>query len=267
MIGGGAPKLPKDVALAFAGGPQAVRRTTFGGGMKRSTADISFEPQGAVDEKARLRAAFGRRAEHLIVEQDDVSSAPPAPPPQVAKPRRQLGDPVAAGPPSRGPTARRNASPHSKARASPTSGLESASTVRAQSSSPPSDELQLHGFSGIASMAASLPIGSRLPGSSQPRSTRSPGSSQPRSTRSPGGAPSASSAAVGYEFAGGVVGAAAACRPSGASPVSTSPVGMRRARTWSAQVEDSFRLQMAGYRDLQAAHHILPSPSRPPLLL
>ena len=269
---GAAPKLPKGVAQALAGGPQPIRRTAFGGGTTRSTADISFEPQSAIDERARLRAQFGRRADHLIVEQDDdsnrrsSSSGSGAPPPQATKPRRQLGDRLS--PPSqegrrRGPAEKRTLDPNAgpdpllklKGRSSPSSGLEGAATMRSLTSSP-LDDLQLHGINGMAfnsmgGMASSLPAGSMLPGSQLPRSAASPG-------RHGGGMPGASSAAA-TDFACGVVGAEARLS-------SASPVGMRRARTWSAEVEDAFRLQMAGYRDLQAATpaHPCHSPPSPP---
>ncbi len=277
---GAPPKLPKGVALALAGGPQAIRRTAFGGGNTRATSDISFEPQSAIDERARLRAQFGRRADHLIVEDNDSSrrsssSGSGAPPPQSAKPRRQLGDRLS--PPSqdgrrRGPAEKRPLDPNAgfgsgpdpllklKGRLSPSSGpggLEGAATMRSLTSSP-LDDLQMHGINGMAfnsmgAMAASLPAGSMLPGSQLPRSPTSSG-------RHGGGTPGASSAAT-TDFACGVVGA-----PPRLS--SASPVGMRRAKVWSAEVEDMFRLQMAGYRDLQAAtptHHChsLPLPATP----
>ena len=109
---GAPPKLPKGVAQALAGGPQPIRRTAFGGGTTRSTADISFEPQSAIDERVRLRAQFGRRADHLIVGQDDdstrrSSSGSGAPPPQPTKPRRQLGDRVSPPSRRRGPAEKR----------------------------------------------------------------------------------------------------------------------------------------------------------------
>jgi len=254
---GAFPKLPKEVAQALAGGPQPIRRTAFGGGMTRSTAGISFEPQSAIDERARLRAQFGRRADHLIVEQDDdssrrsSSSGSGAPPPQATKPRRQLGDrlsPSSQEDRRRGPAEKRmldaNAGPDPllklKGRLSPSSGLEGATTIRSLASSP-LDDLQLHGINGMAfnsmgGMASSLPAGSMLPGSQLPRGAASPG-------RHGGGMPGASSAAA-TDFACGVVGAEARLS-------SASPVGMRRASTWSAEVEDAFRIQMAGYRDLQ----------------
>ena len=68
--------------------------------------------------------------------------------------------------------------------------------------------------------------------------------------------PGASSAAA-TDFACGVVGAEARLS-------SAPPVGMRRASTWSTEVEDAFRIQMAGYRDLQAATPTHPCHSPPP---
>ena len=52
---GGPPKLPKEVAQVLAGGP-VVRRGGAFGAPRHSTPDLTFEPQGALEEKARLRA-------------------------------------------------------------------------------------------------------------------------------------------------------------------------------------------------------------------
>ena len=272
---GGPPTLPKGVAQALAGGPQPIRRTAFGGGTTRSTADISFEPQSAIDERVRLRAQFGRRADHLIVGQEDdstrrSSSGSGAPPPQPTKPRRQLGDRVSPPSRRRGPAEKRtidaNAGPDPllklKGRLSPSSGPEGAATMRPLTSSPLDD---LHGINGMAlnsmgGMASSLPAGSMLPGSQLPRSAASPGRHRGAGAspgRHGGGMPGPSSAAAAD--------ASVRRRPvAGAEPrlsteprlSSASPVGMRRARTWSAEVEDAFRLQMAGYRDLQVPQPI-----------
>ena len=123
--------------------------------------------------------------------------------------------------------------------------------MRSLTSSPLDD---LHGINGMAlnsmgGMAASLPAGSMLPGSQLPRSAASPG-------RHGGGMPGPSSAAAADASVRRSPVAGAEHRLS-----SASPVGMRRARTWSAEVEDAFRLQMAGYRDLQVPQPI-PHPNR-----
>ena len=266
---GAPPKLPKGVAQALAGGPQPIRRTAFGGGTMRSTADISFEPQSAIDERVRLRAQFGRRADHLIVGQDDdstrrSSSGSGAPPPQPTKPRRQLGDRVSPPSRRRGPAEKRTIDANAgsdpllklKGRLSPSSGPEGAATMRSLTSSPLDD---LHGINGMAlnsmgGLAASLPAGSMLPGSQLPRSAASPGRHRGAGAspgRHGGGMPGPSSAAAADASARRSPVAGAEHRLS-----SASPVGMRRARTWSAEVEDAFRLQMAGYRDLQVPQPI-----------
>lgn len=239
---GGPPKLPKEVAAVLAGGPVVPRRPAFGA-PRHSTPDLTFEPQGALEEKARLRALFGRRADHLIVEQDQRSSPPrvqqtaPAAsrrhqqPPHQQPPQQQPAQPQQAPPAPRRALGGSRANPSKVHSAQPQRG-ECAATMKPTVMRDELDNLQLQGFSGAATMHTSAGARLGLPGTGV----------RPSPPTGSGGTATFGAAATAASAAD----AAAAQRLSSASPVT-----MQRARVWSAEVEDAFRLQMAGYRDLQ----------------
>ena len=226
---GGPPKLPKEVMQVLAGGPAVSRRSAFGA-PRRGTPDLTFEPQGAIEEKARLRACFGRRADHLIVEDDQRSSPPRAQQTAPAASRRQPPpqQPQQQAPPPRRALGGSRANPSKVHSAQPQRGECAATTKPTGFMRDELDNLQLNGFSGAATMHSSAGARLGLPGAGV-RPGPSTGSGGPAS-----------------------FGAAAAADAAAAQRLSSaSPVAMQRARAWSAEVEDAFRLQMAGYRDLQ----------------
>ena len=226
---GGPPKLPKEVAQALAGGSVPAKRSPAFGGIRRSTPDLTFEPQTAIEEKARLRAMFGRRADHLHVE-DEPKCAAPAPAPAAPQVPQQ------PGPPSRR-SGRRVGGTTQKATQS-----ELAQSVSGENAALriASEGLALQSVNDITPIAASMPLVPRV----------------------------ATGTATG-QCAGSALGAEDVNTHSGRIS-SASPTSVHRARVWSVEVEDAFRLQLAGYRDLQAIpsfRHPRPitTPTRPSL--
>lgn len=231
---GGPPKLPKEVAQVLAGGHVPPRRGGAFGAPRRSTPDLTFEPQSTIEEQARLRALFGRRADHLIVEDDQRRSPPRAQQTAPAASRRQQQpqQPQLQPPAPRRALGGSRANPSKVHSAQPqradSSRGECAATMKPTMMRDELDNLQLQGFTG-ATMHASAGARLGLPGSGV----------RPGPSTGFGGT-------IPFGAAAAMASVADAQRLS-----SASPVAMRRARVWSAEVEDAFRLQMAGYRDLQ----------------